>query len=76
MTWQQLLAERKVQRHTTSRQELDDLRAVVERDLADAGLSALSPLGSIEPFRDRSFISGKASKEATNNAATATATDY
>ena len=42
MTWQQLLAERKVQRHTTSRQELDDLRAVVERDLADAGLSALS----------------------------------
>ena len=43
MTWQQLLAERKVQRHTTSRQELDDLRAVVERDLADAGLSALSP---------------------------------
>jgi hypothetical protein len=28
--------------HTTSRQEIDDLRAVVERDLADAALSALS----------------------------------
>ena len=33
--------------------------------------SRVLKVGSIEPFRDRSFISGKASKEATNNAATA-----
>lgn len=42
MSWQRLLAERKTQRHTTSRQELDALRAIVERDLADAALPALS----------------------------------
>lgn len=33
MTWQRLLSARRVQRHTTSKQELEDLRAVVERDL-------------------------------------------
>jgi hypothetical protein len=42
-----LLAASRVQRHVTSRQELDDLRSVVERDLADAALSGLSD--------DRSF---------------------
>jgi len=42
MSWQRLLAERKIQRHTTSRQELDALRALVKRDLADAALPALS----------------------------------
>jgi hypothetical protein len=42
MSWQRLLAERKIQRHTTGRQELDALRALVERDLADAALPALS----------------------------------
>jgi uncharacterized protein (UPF0332 family) len=31
-----------VQRHVTSKQELDDLRSVVDRDLADAGLTRLS----------------------------------
>ena len=31
-----------VQKHRTSRQELDDLRAVVDRDLADAALAELS----------------------------------
>ena len=42
MTWQQLLAERRVQPHTTSRHELQDLRAVVARDLQDANLTGLS----------------------------------
>ncbi len=42
MTWQQLQATRRVQPHTTSKQELDGLRALVERDLKDAAISALS----------------------------------
>jgi uncharacterized protein (UPF0332 family) len=47
MTWQQLLNARSVQTHTTSKQELDALRAVIERDLQDAAVSGLSA--------DRSF---------------------
>ena len=42
MNWQQLLAERKVQSHTTSKQEIDGLRALIQRDLTDAALPALS----------------------------------
>src|ERR1700742_2970754 len=42
MSWKQLLAGRKVHTHQTSKQELDELRAVVKRDLADAALPALS----------------------------------
>lgn len=40
--WKVLLASNRVDRHTTSRQELNDLRAAVERNLHDAGLSGLS----------------------------------
>ena len=42
MSWNQLLAQRKVQSHRTSREELDQLRALVERDLTDAGIIGLS----------------------------------
>ena len=35
MTWHDLLRTRRIQRHSTSKQELDALRAVVERDLKD-----------------------------------------
>lgn len=42
MTWKQLLAARKVHTHKTSKQELDDLRAVIRRDLSDAAIPALS----------------------------------
>jgi uncharacterized protein (UPF0332 family) len=42
MTWQELLNEDRIERHQTSRQELDALRAVVARDLADADLDELS----------------------------------
>ena len=42
MSWSQLLAQRKIQLHTTSKQELDGLRALVERDLKDAALPGLS----------------------------------
>jgi hypothetical protein len=37
-----LLAARKIHTHQSSKQELDELRAVVRRDLADAALPALS----------------------------------
>jgi hypothetical protein len=37
-----LLAARKIHTHQSSKQELDEFRAVVKRDLADAALPALS----------------------------------
>lgn len=42
MSWLQSLASRKVHKHQTSKQEMDDLRSVVERDLEDAAIPALS----------------------------------
>jgi hypothetical protein len=42
MSWKTLLAARKIDTHHSSKQELDELRAVVKRDLADAALPALS----------------------------------
>ena len=42
MTWTQLLANDEVQRHKTSKKELDRLRAVIGRDLADASLAGAS----------------------------------
>jgi len=42
MTWQQWLSRGELQTHKTSRQELDALRALVRRDLADAAIAALS----------------------------------
>jgi len=41
MTWKDLLQHQKVKAHTTSHEELHDLRAVVERDLKDAKLEQL-----------------------------------
>jgi hypothetical protein len=42
MTWKELLAERRVEPHMTSKQELDDLRSAVDRNLADAAIPQLS----------------------------------
>lgn len=42
MTWTQLLANNAVKRHKTSKKELDGLRAVIGRDLADASLPGVS----------------------------------
>ena len=42
MSWQQLLAAHRVQRHTASRRELDHLWAIVARDLRDAQVPGLS----------------------------------
>ena len=42
MTWQELFAANRVEKHKTSRQELDDLRKAVNRNLHDADLPGLS----------------------------------
>src|ERR1700740_923161 len=42
MSWKKLLAEHKIHTHTASKKELDALRALIERDLADAGIKGLS----------------------------------
>jgi hypothetical protein len=42
MSWKKLLAESKVHAHKTSKKELDDLRAVIVRDLEDAAIQELS----------------------------------
>ncbi len=41
MSWQTLLASQRVKTHATSLREINDLRAVIERDLADAAIAAL-----------------------------------
>jgi hypothetical protein len=42
MSWKQLLAKGEVKAHQTSKQELDNIRALIARDLADAALVGLS----------------------------------
>jgi hypothetical protein len=42
MNWQQLVTTNRAKPHKTSKQELDGLRAVVERDLKDAAMPGLS----------------------------------
>src|ERR1700722_1957821 len=41
-TWQQWLAKGDVKIHQTSKQELDNLRALIARDLKDAAIAGLS----------------------------------
>ena len=58
MSWKQLLAQRKVQFHRTSNEELEQLRALVDRDLNDAALTAIA--GSLQRtmlhFRPRKWL--------------------
>ena len=42
MTWTKLLANKEGRKHKTSKKELDNMRALIARDLADAGLAGLS----------------------------------
>jgi hypothetical protein len=42
MSLKKLVAAHKVHTHKTSKQELDELRAVIQRDLSDASIPALS----------------------------------
>jgi hypothetical protein len=43
MNWKKLLAEHKVHLHRASKKELEALRELIARDLADAGIKGLSP---------------------------------
>lgn len=42
MTWKELLDANRVEKHTTSRQELDDLRKAITRNIHDAAITGLS----------------------------------
>ncbi len=42
MSWTQLLATKDAQKHTTSRQELDNMRKLIARDIEDAAVAGLS----------------------------------
>jgi uncharacterized protein (UPF0332 family) len=42
VTWTKLLADKDAQGHKTSKKELDNMRALIARDLADASLDGLS----------------------------------
>jgi hypothetical protein len=42
VTWTKLLANKDAQKHKTSKKELDNMRALIARDLADASLAGLS----------------------------------
>lgn len=42
MTWAKLLSSKDVQRHTTSKREVDAFRNLIARDLADAAIAGLS----------------------------------
>jgi hypothetical protein len=42
VTWTNLLANKQAQKHKTSKKELDNMRALIVRDLADAGIAGLS----------------------------------
>lgn len=42
MSWKELLAKGEVKAHQTSKQELDNIRKLIARDLADASVMALS----------------------------------
>ena len=42
MTWTNLLANKETQKHKTSKKELDNMRVLIARDLADAGIARLS----------------------------------
>ena len=61
MTWTQLLASNEVQRHKTSKKELDKLRAVIRRDLADASLLGAS---ADRRFADARYAALQAAKMA------------
>jgi hypothetical protein len=42
VTWTSLLANKEAQKHGTSKKELDNMRALIARDLTDAGIAGLS----------------------------------
>jgi hypothetical protein len=59
MSWQQLLTDGRVETHQTSRQELNDLRSAVARNLADAAIVALSADNRFGIAYEASLLSAK-----------------
>jgi len=45
VTWTNLLANKEAQKHKSSKKELDNMRALIARDLADAGIAGLRQIG-------------------------------
>jgi hypothetical protein len=41
VTWTNLLASKEAQKHRTSEKELDNVRVLIARDLADAAIAGL-----------------------------------
>jgi hypothetical protein len=55
VTWTKLLTNKDAQKHKTSKKELDNMRALIARDLTDASLAGLSAdRGSQLPTTQRS----------------------
>ncbi len=59
MTWNELLAENRVETHTTRKQELDDLRSAVERNLGDAAIPQLSADNRFAMVYEAALLLGK-----------------
>lgn len=59
MTWNDLLADKRVTRHTTSSREIEDLRAVVKRNLMDAALHGISADGKYSHAYDAVLLLSK-----------------
>lgn len=59
MTWGKLLEDGRVDRHRTSKGELDDMRAVVARNLADAALPGLSADNKLGLAYEAAMVLGK-----------------
>ena len=51
MAWTSLLANREAQGHKTSKKELDNMRALIALDLADASLAGLSADRKVGHYR-------------------------
>ena len=55
MSWQQWLSRGDLKPHQSSKQELDNMRALITRDIADAAIQALS--------EDRRFATAAADRK-------------
>jgi hypothetical protein len=59
MSWKRLLAQGEVKAHRTSKQEIDNLRALIARDMADASLPGLSADRQFATAYNAALQSGK-----------------
>ncbi len=59
MTWRELEDQGRAARHVTSKRELDDLRAVVDRNLRDAAIAGISPDNSLGLACEAALLAAK-----------------